>query len=342
MSTLSQQDGLDPNSLIYYAPRRLRERVNDAPSMVPNIDNAPTTRLQLEANDPQNHQPSNHRGVVDTNLDNDGAELRLPPNWPHRTGIEHEPRSPVRLRHSFRKRLALVIIASVVTAAGIALEVMFIDPSLWQRFTRAITNLSPENVPAPTHAVASPGSMIKAPLPVDLYVPDYTRDANFFTGMRASSGATFPEQWRIRTGGLPETFLTQEAQQQSVDSERAKADKLEAPNENADAAKGAKRVVSVRQISPDEAASLLRRAEDLVLNGDLPAARLLLQRLAEAHNARAAFDLASTYDPSMLKALGAVSVSPDLVLARTWYERAQDWGSGSASERLKALASVGD
>ena len=85
---------------------------------------------------------------------------------------------------------------------------------------------------------------------------------------------------------------------------------------------------------------MLKRAETLMSNGDLPAARLLLQRLSEAHNARAAYDLATTYDPTVIEALGVVTAAPDLALARKWYERARDWGAVDASAKLDALASV--
>ena len=96
----------------------------------------------------------------------------------------------------------------------------------------------------------------------------------------------------------------------------------------------------VREIDPGEVAALLKRAETLMSNGDLPAARLLLQRLSEAHNARAAYDLATTYDPAVIEALGVVTATPDLALARKWYERARDWGAVNASAKLDALASA--
>ena len=67
---------------------------------------------------------------------------------------------------------------------------------------------------------------------------------------------------------------------------------------------------------------------------------LLLQRAAEAHNARAAFELAATYDPIVIKQLGNNTARPDLALARAWYQRARDWGSPDAAKQLEALASA--
>jgi len=97
--------------------------------------------------------------------------------------------------------------------------------------------------------------------------------------------------------------------------------------------------VAPRKLNATEIAALLRRGEELLANGDLAAARLLLQRVAETKNAQAAFQLASSYDPSALKKLSNNSVAADPALAQYWYERARDWGSPDASSPLEALAS---
>ena len=97
--------------------------------------------------------------------------------------------------------------------------------------------------------------------------------------------------------------------------------------------------VAPRKLNANEVAALLRRGEELLANGDLAAARLLLQRVAETKNAQAAFQLASTYDPAALKKFSNNSVAADPALAQYWYERARDWGSPDASSPLEALAS---
>jgi hypothetical protein len=97
--------------------------------------------------------------------------------------------------------------------------------------------------------------------------------------------------------------------------------------------------VASRKLNASEVAALIRRAEELLANGDLAAARLLLQRVAETKNAQAAFQLASTYDPAALKKFSNNSVAADPALAQYWYERARDWGSPDASSPLEALAS---
>jgi hypothetical protein len=97
--------------------------------------------------------------------------------------------------------------------------------------------------------------------------------------------------------------------------------------------------IAPRKMDAGEVVALLRRADELMAIGDLPAARLLLQRVAETKNAQAAFQLASTYDPAVLKKFANNSVAADPALAQLWYERARDWGSPDASSPLEALAS---
>lgn len=98
---------------------------------------------------------------------------------------------------------------------------------------------------------------------------------------------------------------------------------------------------TARQLPADEIAALVKRGEELATNGDFAAARLLFQRAAEAHDARAALALAATFDPVVIKQIGANSSLQDVASARTWYQRASDWGSAQASRQLEALASAG-
>jgi hypothetical protein len=94
-----------------------------------------------------------------------------------------------------------------------------------------------------------------------------------------------------------------------------------------------------REINPDEVAGFLRRAQELLATGDLQAARLLLLRAAQAHDARAALLLAKTFDPILSKQFGAADPEPDLAQARNWYQKAEEWGASEARRQLEALAS---
>lgn len=93
-----------------------------------------------------------------------------------------------------------------------------------------------------------------------------------------------------------------------------------------------------REINPDEVAGFVRRAQELLKTGDLQAARLLLLRAAEAHDARAALLLAKTFDPIVPKPFGVADGEPDLAQARHWYQKAEEWGASEARRELDALA----
>ena len=84
-------------------------------------------------------------------------------------------------------------------------------------------------------------------------------------------------------------------------------------------------------------ASLTTRAKDLLAVGDIAAARLLLERVANEHDAAAAFLLAQTYDPAVLGVPGSRSVTPDPVMARDWYRKAASFGSVNAQRRLAQI-----
>jgi hypothetical protein len=94
-----------------------------------------------------------------------------------------------------------------------------------------------------------------------------------------------------------------------------------------------------RELSPNEIASMVRRAQEMLANGDIKAARLLLLRAAEARDARAALALAKTYDPIASRQLSTADPGPDVAQARNWYQRAREWGAPEAQRQLDALAS---
>jgi outer membrane biosynthesis protein TonB len=99
------------------------------------------------------------------------------------------------------------------------------------------------------------------------------------------------------------------------------------------------RADATHELSPNEIAGLVRRAQEMLANGDVKAARVLLLRAAEARDARAALFLAKTFDPIASRQLSSVDSGPDLSQARTWYQRAREWGSPEAQRQLDALAS---
>jgi curved DNA-binding protein CbpA len=82
---------------------------------------------------------------------------------------------------------------------------------------------------------------------------------------------------------------------------------------------------------------LIERSERLLAEGDVGAARVLLKRAAEAHDARAALAFGATYDPIMLAVLQVRGAAADASFALDWYARASEFGSREAQERLRLL-----
>ena len=78
--------------------------------------------------------------------------------------------------------------------------------------------------------------------------------------------------------------------------------------------------------------------DEEILIGDVTAARLAFRRAAESGDAQAALALGGTFDPLVLKSLGAVGVAADPAQARAWYQKAAELGSRDAPQRLNQLA----
>jgi hypothetical protein len=92
-----------------------------------------------------------------------------------------------------------------------------------------------------------------------------------------------------------------------------------------------------RKLDADELATLLTRAKGLLAAGDIPPARLLLERAADAQEPGAALMLAQTFDPDVLGTQDIRNITPDPATARTWYQRAAQLGSAAAQRRLSQL-----
>ena len=86
---------------------------------------------------------------------------------------------------------------------------------------------------------------------------------------------------------------------------------------------------------PDRA--MLTRADRLVRDGDVAAARLIYGHMARQGIAEGALGMARSYDPEVLSGIPLAGLQPDLAKARDWYQKAQDLGSVLAKGRLGAL-----
>ena len=376
MSTPIHPDALDPNSLQYYAPRRLRDTVNDSPSIQPLPD----------ANELPGPQATETRRP---RYGNEPLAREFPQAL--RREIDDEPRSrPAVLT---RKR-TFAVLASLAAAAGIAATIIFFPDTTklaeWRDWlpsakhaemtfaerlqaANAALDRVAQKAPAPTLVVENGSGEVNAPLPLGVTVTNSTPGATVsLSGLPAgsvlSTGSESAEgQWRIALDELPAARVTPprdyvgpmtivaelrgangqpilrgavEYNWKQAASDSSKTAAPAAIATVAAVADGSDTDGTPRQIDPKEAAAQFNRAEGLMSNGDLPAARLLLQWLAEAHDARAAFALGATYDPIVIKQLGSIGAVADVATARNWYQKARDWGSSDASKHLEALASM--
>jgi hypothetical protein len=109
------------------------------------------------------------------------------------------------------------------------------------------------------------------------------------------------------------------------------------PKETGVDTKEAVQPVAILSLDPEEIATLMRRGEEYLKNGDIAAARLVLRRAANAGHAEAAHALGTTFDPVTLAELGVLGFPPDPAQARSWYDKAARLGSAQALQRLEAL-----
>jgi hypothetical protein len=94
----------------------------------------------------------------------------------------------------------------------------------------------------------------------------------------------------------------------------------------------------LRELDTNSIKLLIQQGEQFVASGDLVAARLVYRRAAEAGNAAAALALGATFDPAVLAKIGVRGMGADVEKARSWYEKARDFGSPDAPRRLEMLA----
>ena len=87
-------------------------------------------------------------------------------------------------------------------------------------------------------------------------------------------------------------------------------------------------------LNDEEIGTLIKRGHTFLKDDDFAAARPLFERAADAGSAEAALALGSTYDPLVIKRLGAIAVKPDIENARKWYQIAADRGSAAAKLQL--------
>ena len=86
-----------------------------------------------------------------------------------------------------------------------------------------------------------------------------------------------------------------------------------------------------------EATRLIARARALLGQGNISAARIVLERAVETGSALASFTLAETYDPVILSTWGTYGTRGDTTKARELYAKAHAGGIQDAKDRLDEL-----
>ncbi|SDR95528.1 hypothetical protein [Bradyrhizobium canariense] len=333
MSTLDPPEDLDPNNPQYYAPRWLRARPDDFPATQP---------LSEEEERARRADFGSWRRVHDAaELERAVAEALRRPQEPvsaHEFLPAYEaevfPRERTGKPAVFG--VAARFTAAICVAAGVASFFVIMVPasrdlarpadgggaSYLSAFLQSVkTTVSPISQRQMTPAIVArdDASAISEPAP-----PSANVTAPTPTPSAAVVPSVVPASPPLTTAVVPDAA----AKVQTAMAELPTASTAAPQN-------------PVRQLPPAEIAALIKRGEELATNGDFAAARLLFQRAAEAHDARAAFALAATFDPIVINQVGANPSLQDVARARTWYQRASDWGSAEAPKELEALVSTG-
>jgi hypothetical protein len=85
------------------------------------------------------------------------------------------------------------------------------------------------------------------------------------------------------------------------------------------------------------AKAMVQRADALLHQGDVSAARLLYARAAAGGSGQAATAMGKTFDPAFLAEIGVVGLSADPALAGIWYRLALGLGDEEGRARLQLL-----
>lgn len=108
-------------------------------------------------------------------------------------------------------------------------------------------------------------------------------------------------------------------------------------NPPADTRESGPSIIPERQLSKIQEDSGMDRANTILKNADIAAARLIYESLAVKGSGRAAFAMGQTFDPQFLDNYVIKGLKPDLDEAMKWYKLAVELGNSQAQVRLYAL-----
>jgi hypothetical protein len=222
-----------------------------------------------------------------------------------------------------KSSLSLRILVGVLLAAGAAVLFALVTSDTTRAvIANAKTSLGGARADQPTQSQADPGQLTLGDMqlkdPTRLSTPPPIPPVRSGLDNGAFSTAAIPPSRDNITNAYSQTPQTLQTRPPSPDEPPI----IAAP---------------VRRMDRDELATLMRRAKGLLTAGDIPSARLLLERAANAQDANAAFMLGQTYDPQMLGTQDARKIKSDPATARAWYQQAAQLGSAEAQRRLGQL-----
>ena len=278
---------------------------------------APYERTELTPADPLSHEPVPlFLADYDDDRYQDGHEYTF--------GKQKPLRSPFRV-----SRILFAVAALAAAAGGAALYSMDSTRSAIVNTKASLAGVAPVPFGAAPAEAAPQQPRVAAVSPITPEPP---------TATAAAPAPDVQVARRSQPGALASASPSREeitaAYQTAVKSRVVAA--VEPAVREAPAAPPAPVAVAPRRMDPDELAALLKRAKGLLAIGDITAARLLLERAADAQEAEAAFVLAGTYDPQVLGVQDMRSITPDPAIARSWYQKAAQLGSADARRRLQS------
>jgi hypothetical protein len=156
------------------------------------------------------------------------------------------------------------------------------------------------------------------------------------SGWTLSAGRPIGNRWRIPAPGLSSAeILPPRRFSGAVDLEV----ELRLADDTLVERRSVRRVMTDQELATEETMLFVSRAESMLVQGDISAARLGLRRAAEVGNARAALLLGETYEGCLRHPVLRCSADADRATARAWYEMAAKYGSAEARQRLDRLGS---
>jgi hypothetical protein len=308
-SPIHQSDDLDP--ALRYAPRWVRDRAPPTGRPLPR----PATPAQRAKSD-----FSGDRAIVELQ-----RQLMLDPDAIPEPAIDDaRALKPIVLRLCGVIGLAALIAWGIVSFPSVKKEIIATDvktPAMTDDSVRLVLPQAVKAAPRPSLALAA------------MYDPMELRRSGATSGPAAPPAADPPKALMAAVAPSPEVVQPlPEASPPAPMRLQPQAAPFVSP-----AATTTPAAAAAPHIDDAEITAMIKRGKGLLMSGDIASARLLLRRAADAGNAEAALALGATFDPLIIRRLGAVGMKADTVQAKQWYQRAADLGSASAASQLAKL-----